>query len=147
MFRPNEVLLIFRRWFLKLRYRGARALRKRDPRPQARTTLPTPPHHAEINMAKRFIPLLDRVLVSRLKPQETISGIIVPEAAQSRLNEGTVVAVGPGARDNKGDIIPMSVKEGDNVLLPEYGGSPVKFDKDEFVIFRNDDLLGILKSK
>ena len=98
-------------------------------------------------MARRLIPLLDRVLVARIKPQETISGIIVPEAAQSKLNEGTVVAVGPGAVDRDGKIIPMTVKEGDNVLLPEYGGSTVKLDQDEFVIFRNDDLLGVLKAK
>mmetsp|Transcript_7659 Transcript_7659/g.17683 ORF Transcript_7659/g.17683 Transcript_7659/m.17683 type:complete len:98 (+) Transcript_7659:25-318(+) len=96
-------------------------------------------------MAKRLIPLLDRVLVARIKPQESISGIIVPESAQSRLNEATVVATGPGGRDKAGNLIPMGVKEGDKVLLPEYGGNSVKLDGEDFVIFRDEDILGILK--
>lgn len=56
-----------------------------------------------------------------------------------------VVAVGPGARTRDGDVVPMSVSEGDKVLLPEYGGHSIKLDNDEFHLFRNDDILGVLK--
>ncbi|KAA0025877.1 10 kDa chaperonin-like [Cucumis melo var. makuwa] len=77
-------------------------------------------------MAKRLLPLLNRVLIEKIvPPTKTNSGILLPEKS-SKLNSGKVIAVGPGARDREGKIIPISVKEGDIVLLPEYGGNEVK---------------------
>merc|ERR1712100_616007 len=87
---------------------------------------------------KRLVPLLDRVLVERVAPmQKSVGGVILPDSAVSRMNEGTVIAVGPGAKTSEGDVIPMSVKEGDKVLLPEYGGTQVKIDDKEFTLFRD----------
>merc|ERR1711998_686603 len=97
-------------------------------------------------MAARFKPLFDRVLVQRAAAMnKTTGGIMLPESVQSKVNEATIVAVGPGARTSDGDTIPMTVKVGDRVLLPEYGGSNVKLDDEEFTVFRNDDIIGILQ--
>eukprot|EP00658_Telonema_sp_P-2_P066837 TRINITY_DN557_c0_g1_i4.p1 TRINITY_DN557_c0_g1~~TRINITY_DN557_c0_g1_i4.p1 ORF type:complete len:102 (+),score=27.53 TRINITY_DN557_c0_g1_i4:251-556(+) len=98
-------------------------------------------------MARRLVtnfkPMLDRVLVQRTAAVEkTAGGILLPESVQSKVNEGTVVSVGPGGRTSDGKAIPMSVAAGDSVLLPEYGGTSVKFDDQEYFIFRDDDLLG-----
>merc|ERR1711977_104899 len=95
---------------------------------------------------KRLVPLLDRVLVSRIEPlKKSVGGVILPDSAVSKINEGTVVAVGPGARATDGSVIPMGVKEGDKVLLPEYGGTKVTVDDKEFTLFRDSELLGILE--
>merc|ERR1712100_790429 len=94
---------------------------------------------------KRVVPLLDRVLVERVAPmQKSVGGVILPDSAVSKMNEGTVIAVGPGAKTSEGDVIPMSVKEGDKVLLPEYGGTQVKIDDKEFTLFRDAEILGLL---
>ncbi|CAM8886450.1 unnamed protein product [Rhodiola kirilowii] len=72
-------------------------------------------------MAKRLIPTLNRILVEKIvPPARTSAGILLPEKT-NQLNSGKVVAVGPGARDREGNVVPVSVKEGDTVLLPEYG--------------------------
>merc|ERR1712182_81075 len=95
---------------------------------------------------KRLVPLMDRVLVSRVEPlKKSVGGVILPDSAVSKINEGTVVAVGPGARATDGSVIPMGVKEGDKVLLPEYGGTKVTVDDKEFTLFRDSELLGILE--
>ncbi|KAH6571588.1 hypothetical protein BASA60_007112 [Batrachochytrium salamandrivorans] len=74
--------------------------------------------------AKRIIPLFDRVMVQRIKPAErTASGLFIPEKAQETLNEALVIAVGPGAPDKDGVVRPVSVKAGEHVLLPPYGGN------------------------
>eukprot|EP00178_Gracilaria_changii_P016368 TRINITY_DN46602_c0_g1_i1.p2 TRINITY_DN46602_c0_g1~~TRINITY_DN46602_c0_g1_i1.p2 ORF type:complete len:101 (-),score=27.03 TRINITY_DN46602_c0_g1_i1:21-323(-) len=96
---------------------------------------------------RRLIPLLDRVLVERVKAEAAIGGVFVPESAQGKLNEAVVVAVGPGARDANGAVIPMSVKEGDKVLLPDYRGTEVKLGDKEYVLFEDRDLLGKLEDK
>ncbi|KAK6925527.1 GroES chaperonin family [Dillenia turbinata] len=86
-------------------------------------------------MAKRLIPSLNRILVEKIvPPSKTNTGILLPEKT-TKLNSGTVVAVGPGARDRDGNLIPVSVKEGDTVLLPEYGGTEVKLGEKEYVSF------------
>ncbi|KAG2701460.1 hypothetical protein I3843_06G042500 [Carya illinoinensis] len=95
-------------------------------------------------MAKRLMPTLNRVLVEKvLPPSKTSAGILLPEKA-SKLNSGKVVAVGPGARDRVGNLIPVSVKEGDTVLLPEYGGTQVNLGDKEFHLYRDEDILGTL---
>lgn len=96
---------------------------------------------------RRIIPLLDRVLIEKAAAQKTSKGgVLLPESALSKLNEGRVVAVGPGGRATDGTVIPLSVKEGDNVLLPEYGGSKVTVDGKEMYLYRDDDLLGVIKN-
>lgn len=92
---------------------------------------------------KRFIPMFDRVLVERLLPEvRTRGGIMIPEKAQGKVVEATVVAVGNGARSESGSVIPPSVKVGDKVLLPEYGGTKVVLEEQEYFLFRDGDLLG-----
>jgi chaperonin GroES len=95
--------------------------------------------------AKRLIPLLDRVLVKRMEAPKSIGGILLPEAAGTKLNEGMIISAGPGRRDKDGSVIPMGVKEGDKVLLPPYGGSEIKLGDEDYFIFRDEDILGVLK--
>ena len=78
-------------------------------------------------------------------PTKSIGGILLPEASQSKINEGVVLAVGPGKRDKDGTLLPMGVKVDDKVLLPQYGGSEVEIEDEELVLFRDDDIMGILK--
>ncbi|KAG6493302.1 10 kDa chaperonin, mitochondrial-like [Zingiber officinale] len=95
-------------------------------------------------MARRLIPSLNRVLVEKIvPPSKTSAGILLPEKT-SKLNSGKVVAVGPGTRDRDGKLIPVTVKEGDTVLLPEYGGMEVKLGEKEYHLIREDDILGTL---
>ncbi|KAL9550470.1 10 kDa heat shock protein [Mucor bainieri] len=94
------------------------------------------------NKLKSIVPLLDRVLVQRIKPQQkTASGIFIPEKAQEALNEGVIVAVGKGALNKEGAHIPLQVNAGDKVLLPPYGGSPVKVAGEEYLLFRDSEIL------
>uniref|UniRef100_A0ACD5WXG6 Uncharacterized protein n=1 Tax=Avena sativa TaxID=4498 RepID=A0ACD5WXG6_AVESA len=84
-------------------------------------------------MAKRLIPSLNRVLVEKLvQPNKTAAGILLPETTK-QLNSAKVIAVGPGGRDRDGKLVPVSLKEGDTVLLPEYGGTEVKLAEKEYV--------------
>ncbi|KAK6134142.1 hypothetical protein DH2020_032092 [Rehmannia glutinosa] len=95
-------------------------------------------------MAKRLIPTLNRVLVEKIvPPSKTTTGILLPEKS-SKLNSGKVVATGPGLRDKAGNNIPVAVKEGDTVLLPEYGGTQVKLGEKEYHLYRDEDILGTL---
>eukprot|EP00924_Labyrinthula_sp_SR-Ha-C_P012762 maker-scaffold_78-snap-gene-0.3-mRNA-1 protein AED:0.02 eAED:0.02 QI:178/1/1/1/1/1/2/135/99 len=92
---------------------------------------------------KKLIPLADRILIKRAQQvQKTAAGIYLPESAQQKERTGEVMAVGPGARDQQGNVIPMSVIVGDTVLLPEYGGQNLELDGEEFQLFRDQDLLG-----
>ncbi|XP_073947464.1 10 kDa heat shock protein, mitochondrial [Choristoneura fumiferana] len=94
--------------------------------------------------AKRLIPLLDRVLIKRAEAvTKTAGGIVIPEKAQSKVLQGEVVAVGPGSRKDNGDFVPLLVKVGDRVLLPEYGGTKVTLDNEEkeYHLFRESDIL------
>ena len=92
---------------------------------------------------RKLVPLADRVLIRRMVPlTQTKSGVFLPESATTKPNEGEVVAVGPGALNKDGGRIPVSVKEGDKVLLPEYGGTKVKMGEDELYLFNDSDILG-----
>jgi chaperonin GroES len=89
---------------------------------------------------------LDRVLVERIVPQaKTSSGIVIPESAQEKLHEGFVLAVGPGRRAADGKLIETGLKAGDRVLLPQYGGNAVKLEGRDYILFRDEDILGVLK--
>ncbi|ETN41620.1 uncharacterized protein HMPREF1541_03556 [Cyphellophora europaea CBS 101466] len=91
---------------------------------------------------RSLAPLLDRVLVQRIKAEsKTAGGIFLPESSVKELNEAKVLAVGPGGLDKEGKRIAMSVKEGDKVLIPQYGGSPVKVGEVEYSLFRDHELL------
>ncbi|CAJ0598992.1 unnamed protein product [Cylicocyclus nassatus] len=96
------------------------------------------------DLLRSFKPLHDRVLVERVAAEtKTKGGIMLPEKAQGKVLEATVISVGPGGRNEKGELIPMSVKAGDHVLLPEYGGTKVIVEEKEYSIFREQDLLGV----
>jgi chaperonin GroES len=90
-------------------------------------------------------PLADRILVRRIEEQEMKrGGIIIPDTAKEKPQEGEVVAVGPGRKTEEGKIIPLDVKKGDRILIGKYSGTDVKIDGTEYVILREDDVLGIL---
>ena len=91
-------------------------------------------------------PLNDRVLVSRINEEEkTSGGIIIPDTAKEKPQEGKVVAAGPGKLDDDGKRIPLEVKKNDRVLFGKYSGTDIKIDGVEHLIMREDDILGIIK--
>ncbi|XP_061061456.1 10 kDa heat shock protein, mitochondrial-like [Eubalaena glacialis] len=92
---------------------------------------------------RKFLPLFDRVLVERSAPEVvTKGGIMLPEKSQGKVLQATVVAVGSGSKGKGGEIQPVSVKVGDKVLLPEYGGTKVVLDDKDYFLFRDGDILG-----
>jgi len=91
-------------------------------------------------------PLNDRVLVKRLEEEEkTSGGIIIPDSAKEKPAEGEVVAVGEGKVKDSGERLAMTVKVGDRVLFSKYGGTDVKLDGDDYLIMREDDILGVVE--
>ena len=91
-------------------------------------------------------PLNDRVLVKRLEEEKkTAGGIIIPDSAKEKPAEGEVVAVGPGKLSKKGDRMAMDVKKGDRVLFSKYGGNDVKIEGEDYLIMREDDILGVVE--
>ena len=95
----------------------------------------------------RFRPLHDRVLVRRIEEDEkTSGGIIIPDTAKEKPMEGEVLAVGPGARDERGQVIPLDVKVGDRILFGKYAGSDVRIDGEELLILRESDIMGIIET-
>src|SRR3954447_19389898 len=93
-----------------------------------------------------FRPLHDRVLVKRVEEeQKTKGGIIIPDTAKEKPMQGEVLAVGPGARNEKGELAPMSVEVGDRVLFGKWSGTEVKLDGDELLIMKESDFMGVLE--
>ncbi|MBX5453074.1 MAG: co-chaperone GroES [Acidobacteriia bacterium] len=93
-----------------------------------------------------FRPLHDRVVVRRLTAEEkTAGGIIIPDTAKEKPMEGEVVAVGPGARNDKGELVPMDVKPGDRVLFGKWSGTEVKLEGEELLIMKESDIMGIIE--
>jgi chaperonin GroES len=91
-------------------------------------------------------PLGDRVLVQAVEDQEVKKGgIIIPDTAKEKPQEGKIVAVGTGKRDEHGKLIPFEVKKGDRVLISKYGGTEIKIDGKEYLIMREDDILGVIE--
>jgi chaperonin GroES len=91
-------------------------------------------------------PLNDRLLVKRLEEEaKTAGGIIIPDTAKEKPAEGRVVSVGPGKLNDKGERVALQVKEGDRVLFSKYGGTDVKLDGDDYLIMREDDILGVIE--
>jgi chaperonin GroES len=97
-------------------------------------------------MAKtKFRPLHDRVVVRRIQAEEkTKGGIIIPDTAQEKPQEGEVVAVGPGGRDEAGKLIPIDLKGGDRVLFGKWSGTEVKIDGEELLIMKESDIMGVV---
>jgi chaperonin GroES len=93
-------------------------------------------------------PLQDRVMVTRVQEEErTKGGIIIPDTAKEKPQEGKVVAVGKGKVNDDGKLIPLDVKVGDRILFGKYSGSEVKLDGEDVLIMREDDILGVLEGK
>ncbi|EPQ50241.1 chaperonin Cpn10 [Gloeophyllum trabeum ATCC 11539] len=98
---------------------------------------------ATFKSIKSLVPLLDRVLVQRFKPEtKTATGIFLPSSVtNSPLNEGTVIATGPGAPTKEGKVVPCNVKAGDRVLLPSWGGNAIKVGEEEYYLFKDNEIL------
>ena len=93
-----------------------------------------------------FRPLHDRVVVKRLEGEEkTKGGIIIPDSAKEKPQEGKIIAVGPGARDESGKLVPLDLKVGDNILFGKWSGSEVKIDGEDLLIMKESDILGVIE--
>ena len=91
-------------------------------------------------------PLYDHIVVKRIEEQETVKGgIIIPDTAKEKPQEGEVVAVGRGKRLEDGNVVPLNVQAGDRILFGKYSGSEIKVDGEEFLIMREDDVLGVIE--
>jgi chaperonin GroES len=97
-------------------------------------------------MAKtKFRPLHDRVVVRRIQADEkTKGGIIIPDTAQEKPQEGEIIAVGPGGRDEAGKLLPIDVKPGNRVLFGKWSGTEVKLDGEELLIMKESDIMGVI---
>ncbi len=95
----------------------------------------------------KFRPLHDRVVVRRIDAEhKTLGGIIIPDTAQEKPQQGEVIAVGPGGRDEQGRIVPLDVKVGDTVLFGKWSGTEVKIDGQELLIMKESDIMGVLEA-
>jgi chaperonin GroES len=93
----------------------------------------------------KFRPLHDRVVVERITAEEkTAGGIIIPDTVKEKPQQGKVIAVGPGARDESGKLVPVDVKAGDRVLFGKWSGTEVKIDGTEYLIMKESDIMGVL---
>jgi chaperonin GroES len=93
----------------------------------------------------KFRPLQDRVLVRRIDAEaKTAGGIIIPDTAQEKPMEGEIVAVGPGARDEMGKLVPLDVKAGDRVLFGKWSGTEIKLDGEDLMVMKESDIMGVL---
>jgi chaperonin GroES len=94
----------------------------------------------------KFKPLHDRVVVRRVEEDaKTVGGIIIPDTAKEKPQQGEVIAVGPGARNEKGELVTLDVKAGDRILFGKWSGTEVKIDGEELLIMKESDILGILE--
>src|SRR3972149_3058139 len=94
----------------------------------------------------KFRPLHDRVVVKRLEEDtKTAGGIILPDTAKEKPMQGEVIAVGPGARDESGKLVPMGVKTGDRILFGKWSGTEVKMDGEDLVIMKESDIFGVIE--
>ncbi|MBM3643636.1 MAG: co-chaperone GroES [Alphaproteobacteria bacterium] len=94
----------------------------------------------------KFRPLHDRVVVKRVEEEaKTKGGIIIPDTAKEKPMEGEIVAVGPGARDEKGNLVPLDVKKGDRILFGKWSGTEIKLDGVDLLIMKESDIMGIIE--
>jgi chaperonin GroES len=96
----------------------------------------------------KFRPLHDRVVVRRVESEaRTAGGIIIPDTAKEKPQEGEIIAVGPGARDEAGKLVPLDVKAGDRILFGKWSGTEVKIDGEDLLIMKESDVMGIIEGK
>jgi chaperonin GroES len=101
---------------------------------------------ASTSVTTTFTPLHDRILVRRLEEGETMrGGIIIPDSAKEKPQEGQVISVGKGKSNDEGKVFPLDVKACDNILFGKYSGTEIKLDGEEFLIMREEEVLGIVK--
>jgi chaperonin GroES len=107
------------------------------------------PPHWQVNRERKpmkFRPLHDRVVIRRIEGDEkTKGGIIIPDTAKEKPQEGEVIAVGPGARDESGKLVPLDVKAGDRVLFGKWSGTEVKIDGEDLLIMKESDVMGVIE--
>ncbi len=95
-----------------------------------------------------FRPLHDRILIKRIEEEETVKGgIIIPDSAKEKPQEGEVVAVGNGKKNEDGKVVPLDVKAGDRILFGKYSGSEIKMDDEEYLILKEEEVLGVVEGK
>lgn len=98
------------------------------------------------SLTTTFTPLHDRILVRRLNEDDTVrSGIIIPDSAKEKPQKGEIIAVGKGKSNDEGKVLPLDVKTGDQVLFGKYSGTEITIDGEEFLIMREEEVLGIVK--
>jgi len=96
----------------------------------------------------KFRPLHDRVVIRRVEQEgKTTGGIFIPDTAQEKPMEGEIVAVGPGARDERGTVVPLDVKKGDRILFGKWSGSEVKLDGEDLLIMNESDIMGVIEGQ
>lgn len=89
-------------------------------------------------------PLQDRILVERVEEEETVGGIIIPDTAKEKPQKGKIIGVGPGRKDEKGNLIKIELKPGDTVLFNKYAGTEIKVEGKEFLLMREDDVMALV---
>src|SRR5438067_969768 len=111
----------------------------------ATSVVPSPARGGSI---MKFRPLHDRVVVRRIESDDrTAGGIIIPDTAKEKPQEGEIVAVGPGARDEAGTLVPLNIKPGDYILFGKWSGTEVKIDGEDFLIMKESDVMGVIEGK
>ena len=101
---------------------------------------------AATSVTTTFTPLHDRILVRRVEETETVrGGIIIPDSAKEKPQEGEVISVGKGKSNDEGKVFPLDVKSGDRILFGKYSGTEIKIDGEEYLIMREEEVLGIVK--
>ena len=126
--------------------------RKRDKSAKTRPTTGlvrvANPNQTREACTMKFRPLHDRVVVRRVEEDaKTAGGIIIPDTAKEKPQQGEVIAVGPGARDEQGEVQPLDVKAGDRVLFGKWSGTEVKIDGEDLLIMKESDIMGVLEGK
>src|SRR6478672_7477206 len=116
-----------------------------DPVPAIKPQILTQHERKESASMAKFTPLHDRLLVRRIEEGETTrGGIIIPDSAKEKPQEGEVISVGKGKSNDEGKVFPLAVKEGDRILFGKYSGTEIKLDGEDFIIMREEEVLGIL---
>jgi chaperonin GroES len=96
----------------------------------------------------KFRPLHDRVMIRRVDPEtKTAGGLIIPDTVQEKPMEGEIVAVGPGARNEKGPVVPLDVKAGDRILFGKWSGTEIKLDGEDLLIMGESDIMGVIEGQ
>src|ERR1017187_5684205 len=108
----------------------------------------SPSRHCRRRLKMKFHPLHDRILIKRIEEKETAKGgIIIPDSAKEKQQEGEVIAVGHGRKTEEGNILPLDVKPGDRILFGKYSGTEIKIDNEDLLILKEEEVLGVIEGK